>query len=75
MERNLTQGVKMEIRVKSLLGSKELGEVLGLPTKSIWRLARQRRIPSVRIGRLLRFDEDAVLQALGIMPPPRKGAP
>ena len=44
----------------------ELSEMLSLPRSSIWRLARNGTIPSVRIGRQVRFDKKAVKKALQI---------
>jgi excisionase family DNA binding protein len=40
--------------------------MLSLPRSSIWRLARNGTIPSVRIGRQVRFDKKAVKKALQI---------
>jgi excisionase family DNA binding protein len=47
-----------------LLSTTELAAQLNLHAETIRRLARERRIPSVRICRVLRFDPDAVEQAL-----------
>ena len=49
---------------QTLVSADELSEVLSLPRSSIWRLARQGSIPSIRIGRQLRFDKEAVLNSL-----------
>ena len=49
-----------------LVAADELSEVLSLPRSSIWRLARNGTIPSVRIGRQIRFDKKAVTKALQV---------
>jgi excisionase family DNA binding protein len=47
-----------------LVSSAELAELLGCNDTLIEQMARDRRIPAVRIGRLLRFEPAAVLTAL-----------
>lgn len=49
----------------NLVDAKKLAEVLDLPLQSIWKLARQKQIPTIRIGpKLLRFNVDEVVAAL-----------
>lgn len=47
-----------------LVTAQELSDTLAVPRSSIWRLAREGTIPCVRIGRNLRFDQEAVMEAL-----------
>jgi len=51
--------------VDNLVDAKKLAEVLDLPLQSIWKLARQKQIKTIRIGpKLLRFNVDEVVAAL-----------
>jgi hypothetical protein len=47
-----------------LLTPAELGAFLNLPTKSIYSLAARRGWPRYRLGRAIRFDLTAVLNAI-----------
>jgi excisionase family DNA binding protein len=47
-----------------LLDAEELSKVLRLPLPSVWRLARENKIPVYRAGRLMRFDLARVLEAM-----------
>jgi excisionase family DNA binding protein len=47
-----------------LVNSAELAELLGCNDTLVEQMARDGRIPAVRIGRLLRFEPAAVLAAL-----------
>jgi len=47
-----------------LVDAEKLAEDLGVPCTRIEALARERRIPSVRIGRYIRFRRSAVEAAL-----------
>ena len=62
---------------KRLLTIQELAEFTGLSIQTIYKMVNQRRIPYVKVGRLLRFDSrliDDWLQAHTVMPmPERKG--
>lgn len=49
---------------KQLVTAPKLGEILNMKEDGIWRLARQGKIPVVKIGRSMRFDVDDVLAAL-----------
>jgi len=49
-----------------LVDAKALADIVGLPVCSVRRLAREKRIPSYRIGRLLRFDICEVRAALKV---------
>jgi excisionase family DNA binding protein len=51
--------------VEQLLNAKQLAARLGVALLTVYRMAEQGRIPSVPIGRMLRFDFDAVLKHLG----------
>lgn len=52
-----------------LVDAKELGELLDLPLQSVWKLARENRVPHYRIGQLLKFDTEEVLDALHVTGP------
>jgi excisionase family DNA binding protein len=56
-----------------LLSTAELAEQLHLGPETIRRLARARVIPAVRICRVLRFDFEAVEQALARASEPAPG--
>ena len=49
---------------KTLVDASELARIVGLPTASVRRLARQGELPSYRLGRLLRFSPVEVLAAI-----------
>src|SRR4051794_11986394 len=50
--------------LEPLMDAAELAVRLGVPTSWVTVKARQRRLPSIRIGRVLRFDPQAVAQWL-----------
>src|SRR5207253_10533336 len=43
-----------------LLLAQEVAEILKIPLASVYDLARRKLIPSVRVGRLVRFEEEAL---------------
>lgn len=43
--------------LRNLLTVEDVGEALGINPFSVYRLVREQRIPVVRIGKLVRFDE------------------
>jgi excisionase family DNA binding protein len=45
-----------------LLTAREVSEALGLPKWRVYQLAREEDLPSVRLGRSLRFDGDALAE-------------
>jgi len=47
-----------------LLKSRETAEVLGVSEKTLWSLTKEAVIPCVRLGRLVRYDMDAVRVAI-----------
>jgi excisionase family DNA binding protein len=52
-----------EVKVSRLLTVKELSKATGLATWRLWELVRKGKGPPfVRIGRSIRFPEDAVVQ-------------
>jgi excisionase family DNA binding protein len=60
---------------RRLLNIKEVGEYLGIGKDTIYSQVSQRRIPYVKIGRLLKFDLKAIDEWIAqktIMPMPRK---
>jgi len=44
--------------------SKKLGEVLSLKERTIRKLAGTKELPAIRVGRVWRFDLDAVKRSL-----------
>jgi excisionase family DNA binding protein len=54
----------MTAETQRLLDADEMSHVLKISREALWRLARQGTVPSLRVGRLLRFDEEKVLLAL-----------
>ena len=60
---------------RQLLSIDETSEYLGLAHATLYKMVHQRRIPYVKVGRLLRFDSrllDEWLQANTVMPMPEK---
>jgi excisionase family DNA binding protein len=49
----------------ALLTADEAAELLGVPKSWVMEQARHDRIPHVRLGRYVRFDEDALLEWVG----------
>ena len=49
---------------KHLLTAEQLSRYLQIPLASVWRLSRKGSIPSLRAGRLLRFDLELVIEAM-----------
>ena len=47
-----------------LVTAEVVGEAMSMRTDRVYELARTRRIPSIRIGRAMRFDLQAVRDAL-----------
>lgn len=46
-----------------LVDARELAELLGVPRGWVYRAAEMEKIPSVRLGRYLKFDPEEVLEA------------
>jgi len=60
---------------RRLLTVQEVGEYLGIAKDTIYSQVSQRRIPYVKIGRLLKFDLKAIDEWIAqktVMPMPRK---
>lgn len=55
-----------------LLRVEGIAAVLDCGEKTVYRLAETGRIPVVRVGGALRFDQDAVIQALSGRPRRRR---
>jgi len=48
---------------KPLVNAERIGELLGCDAQSVYRLAKERAIPFVKIGtRTIKFDEDIVVE-------------
>ena len=52
--------------MKKYVTPEKLADTLDLPISSVWRLAREGMVPFYRIGRLIRFDLDEVLESLAV---------
>ncbi len=52
------------VQPEKLVSSKQLADLTGANDTLLEQMARDRRIPSVRIGRLLRFEPARVMAAL-----------
>ena len=60
---------------RRLLSIDETSEYLGLAQATLYKMVNQRRIPYVKVGRLLRFDSrliDDWLEAHTVMPMPER---
>ena len=60
---------------RRLLTVKELSEYIGISQDTIYTQVSQRRVPYVKIGRLLKFDIKAIDEWItknSVMPMPRK---
>jgi excisionase family DNA binding protein len=60
----LTLTKKIARGAKAALTAKQLGELLNISSKTIFKLARAGRIPSFRIGTAVRFDARLVIDWL-----------
>jgi excisionase family DNA binding protein len=64
---------------KPLVNAERVGELLGCDAQSVYRLAKERAIPYVKIGsRTIKFDEDIVVEWIrsgGTKPSRIVGAP
>lgn len=49
---------------KSMMTTRELASVLNVSPKHIWNLQKQNTIPSIKVGRVHRFNLDSVLMSL-----------
>jgi excisionase family DNA binding protein len=49
---------------KEMMTTKELADILKVTPKHIWDLQREQIIPSIKVGRVHRFDLDVVLRKL-----------
>jgi excisionase family DNA binding protein len=48
---------------KPLVNAERVGELLGCDSQSVYRLAKERAIPFVRLGtRTIKFDEDMIVE-------------
>ena len=60
---------------RRLLSIDEMSEYLGLAPTTLYKMVNQRRIPFVKVGRLLRFDSrliDGWLAGHTVMPMPER---
>jgi excisionase family DNA binding protein len=60
-------GVRRPITREDVMTAAEVGELLGIPTSTVYGLARNGTLPSARLGRTVRFlrdDVEGVLRGL-----------
>ncbi|OPG15996.1 helix-turn-helix domain-containing protein [Ferroacidibacillus organovorans] len=43
---------------------KAVADAINIPEDTVWRLARQKKIPFIKVGRAYRFNLDEVIEAL-----------
>lgn len=58
---------------RQLVTADTVARFIGVERETVWRWSRQQKIPTVRIGQRLRFDQEAVAASLGLSrptPPP-----
>lgn len=55
---------RKRMTTKTICTTKELAEVLKVSPKHIWNLTKEQVIPSIKVGRVHRFDLDDVLKRL-----------
>lgn len=60
MKEKHTETVSTETIIKRLLKPEEAAQYLGLKIDTIYKKSRIREIPSVKVGRALRFDVKAL---------------
>lgn len=53
-------------RERQLMGAAETAKILGVSPPTLYQLARQRKIPHLRIGDRVLFDIDEVLAAIHV---------
>jgi excisionase family DNA binding protein len=56
---------RQDARLGRLVGIERLAEELSVSTHTLYSWVAQRRIPFIKVGRLLRFDLDAIERWLG----------
>ena len=49
---------------RKIVSVKELADFLGVSPYSIYKLAREKKVPAFKIGNKFRFDREAVLETL-----------
>lgn len=54
----------------SLIDATEVAEITGFSTYTVWRMARQGRIPSRKVGQRTRFVRDEIEQWVAGLPRP-----
>jgi excisionase family DNA binding protein len=61
------EAVRRRITREDVMTAAEVGELLGIPISTVYRLARNGTLPSTRLGRTVRFlrdDVEGVLRGL-----------
>ena len=49
---------------KEYIKGEALAKVVDVPVQTVWAMARQKRIPFIKIGRAYRFNAEEVIAAL-----------
>lgn len=60
LKRQRNQGIESDQGVPSLLTPEQVSELFNLKIRQVTELARQGRIPAVKLGRLWRFPGDSL---------------
>jgi excisionase family DNA binding protein len=66
-----------QISMRKLIGVKEAAQYTGLSVYTVYTMVSQRRIPYVKVGRLVKFDVpmlDAWIKSNTVLPMPPKRA-
>lgn len=58
--RDGTRGERRRITRDDVMTAAEVGDLLGIPTATVYRLARNGTLPSARLGRTVRFLREEV---------------
>ncbi len=64
--------------IPQLLSIEQLADRLGITVRHVRRLIAERRVPYIKVGRLVRFDPDAIknwLDAASLSPDPGRTRP
>jgi len=66
MQPEMRSGAEPRRRItrEDVMTASEVGDLLGIPTSTVYRLARNGTLPSARLGRTVRFLRDHVKDVL-----------
>ena len=60
-ERPFFAEVKQEVRVNKLIGFEEVSRLTSVPASTIRKMVTRKKIPCIRIGKHVRFDEEDIV--------------